>query len=184
LVTTAAVVAVGYRMVVTGVVTLDLGWGRTHRPLGPIRTEISAPRDIVYDVVSGPYLGRAPRSMTSKLEVLERGSDMVLAAHYTSTTAGLVATTVETVRFPAPDRVEFRLVRGPVPYVRETFLLHEVGGGTELEYTGELGADFWAIGRWWGNQVARKWEAAVHASLASIKSEAERRAQHGAPSQR
>jgi len=163
-------------LVVTGALTLDVGWGRRLRPLGPLHAEIAAPRDIVYDVISEPYLGRTPRAMANKLEVLERGSDMVLAAHYTPVTAGLIATTVETVRFTAPERIEFRLVRGPVPYVRETFLLHEAEEGTEFEYTGELGVDFWALGRWWGNQVAMKWEAAVGASLASITAEAERRA--------
>jgi hypothetical protein len=30
---------------------------------------------------------------------------------------------VETVRFTPPERVDFRLVRGPVPHVVETFLL-------------------------------------------------------------
>jgi hypothetical protein len=179
--TTSGVVAAGYRMIVTGSLTLDVGWGRTYRPLGPVLVQIAAPPDVVYDVVSGPYLGRTPRSLASKLEVLEKGKDMVLAAHYTPTVAGLVAKTVETVRFPTVDRIEFRLVRGPVPYLRETFLLSEVVGGTQLEYTGEIGADFWVVGRWWANQVARKWEAAVDASLASIKSEAERRAKHRRP---
>lgn len=179
--TTAGVVAAGYRMIVTGSLTLDVGWGRTHRPLGPALVQIAAPPALVHEVVSEPYLGRTPRSLARKLEVLEKGTDMVLAAHHTPTTAGLVATTVETVRFPAPDRIEFRLVRGPVPHVRETFVLHEAAGGTRLEYSGELGTDFWAVGRWWGNQVARKWEAAVDTSLASIKSEAERRAKHRRP---
>jgi hypothetical protein len=180
--TTAGVVATGYRMIVTGSLTLDVGWGRNHRPLGPVLVQIAAPPDVVHDVLSRPYLGRTPRSLASKLEVLEKGYDMVLAAHYTPTTRGLIATTVETVRFPAADRIEFRLVRGPVPYVRETFILHVVDGGTELEYSGELGTDFWAIGRWWGNQVARKWEAAVNTSLAAVKSDSERRAQHLRPS--
>ena len=172
----AGAVAAGYRLFVTGALTLDVGWGRTLRPLGPLRAQIAAPRDIVYAVISEPYLGRTPRAMAAKLEVLERGSDMVLAAHHTPATAGLIATTVETVRFKAPERIDFRLVRGLVPYVRETFLLHEAKGATEFEYTGELGVDFWALGRWWGNQVAPKWEAAVGASLASITAEAERRA--------
>jgi hypothetical protein len=38
---------------------------------------------------------------------------MVLAAHFTPITFG-VATTVETVRFERPERVDFRVVRGPV----------------------------------------------------------------------
>ena len=56
-------------------------------------------------------------------------------------------------------------------------------GGTAFEYTGELGVDFWGLGRWWGNQVATKWEAAVGASLASITTEAERRAKQQGRSQ-
>jgi hypothetical protein len=176
-----AAVAVGfagitYRLVVTGALTLDVGWGRTLQSLGPLRVSVAAPRQVVYDVISQPYLGRTPHAMADKLEVQERGSDMTLAAHHTPTTAGLTATTLETVRFTAPDRIEFRLVRGPVPHVRESFLLHETERGTELEYAGELGVDFWALGRWWGKQVARKWEAAVADSLASINTEAERRA--------
>ena len=56
---------------------------------------------------------------------------------------GLVAQTVETVRFTRPERVDFRLVRGPVPHVVEAFVLTEAadGSGTRLAYDGEIGAD-------------------------------------------
>src|SRR5437773_1252267 len=67
-------------------------------------------------------------------------------------------------------------VRGAVPYVRETFQLDGVNGGTEFVYSGELGADLWAVGRWWAGRVARSWERAVEGSMAGIKTEAERRA--------
>jgi hypothetical protein len=43
-------------------------------------------------------------------------------------------------------------------------------------YQGELGTDWWRAGQWWGSAVAARWEAAVAASLASVKAEAERRA--------
>jgi hypothetical protein len=33
--------------------------------------------------------------------------------------------------------------------VVERFTLHPEQGATRLEYTGELGADFWGLGRWW-----------------------------------
>jgi len=41
---------------------------------------------------------------------------------------------VETVRFTRPGRVDFRLVRGPVPHVVEAFVLTEQpdGAGTRL----------------------------------------------------
>ena len=134
-----------WALVVRGSLAPDLGVGRRYRPLGPLRVVIAAPREVVYDVISGPYFGRTPRALEEKLEVLERGDDLVLAAHYTKT-YGLTATTVETVRFERPERVHFRLVRGPVPHVVEEFVLRETADGTELEYGGELGTDLWALG--------------------------------------
>ncbi len=171
----AAGAAVGlWALLVRGSLGLDVGVGRRLQPLGPLVFSIDAPRETVFDVIASPYLGRTPKALGEKLQVLERGSDMVLAAHFTQV-RGLVATTVETVRFERPSTVHFRLVRGPVPHVVEQFVLRERGDGTELEYRGELGTDFWALGAWWGKQVARRWDAAVHSSLAAVKVEAERR---------
>lgn len=171
-----AAAGMGYRLVVGGELTLDTGWGRTLRELGPFSIDITAPPEVVFDVIAAPYLGRTPHAIADKLEVVERGTDMVLAAHRTPVRGWLVATTLETVRFERPHRVDFRLVRGPVPYVVETFTLHPRGGSTTLEYGGELGADLWAAGRWWGEQVATKWEAVVRSSFDSVRTEAERRA--------
>ena len=168
--------AVGYVLVVRGALTLDLGLGRRLRPLGPLRVSIGAPRETVFDVIAAPYLGRTPRALGAKLDVIEHGSDMVLARHFTPLSAGLTATTVETVRFERPERVAFRLVRGPVPHVLETFELRETEDGTELEYRGELGTDLWRVGSWWGELVARPWERTVAESLSGIRTEAERRA--------
>lgn len=137
-----------------------------------------ADREIVFDVIAGPYLGRAPRALEDKLQVWERGSDMVLAAHFTPGKCG-VATTVETVRFERPQRIGFRVVRGPVPHVVESFVLDPSEGGSTLTWVGELGTDFWAIGAWWGDRVARSWEKAVRSSLEAVVAEAERRARRG-----
>jgi len=125
--------ATGYLLVVRGALTLDLGLGRRICPLGPMRISIAAPRDTVFDVIAGPYLTKTPRAMRAKLDVLERGSDMALAAHFTSV-ACLTVTTVETIRFKRPELIAFRLLRGPVPHLTETFELHESDDGTELEY--------------------------------------------------
>jgi hypothetical protein len=172
----SGVAAIGFAWLRNGALTLDVGIGRTVRPLGPISLHLRAPREVVFDVIAEPYLGRTPRAMASKLRVLERGSDMVLAEHFTPTSAGRVSTTVETVRFEPPHRVSFRLVRGPVPHVTEAFELESVDDGTALRYSGELGTDFWGLGRAWGDRVAKVWEATVEASLDSIRTEAERRA--------
>jgi polyketide cyclase/dehydrase/lipid transport protein len=177
--TAAAGAAAGYVLLVRGALTLDLGIGRRVRPLGPLRLSIGATPETVFDVVASPYLGRTPRALGGELEVLERGSDMVLAAHFTPVGRGLTTKTVEAVRFERPDRVSFRLVRGPVPHVVETFEMRPADDGTELEYRGDLGTDLWGLGSWWGARVAGHWIGTVEKSLASIKAEAERRAMSG-----
>jgi hypothetical protein len=184
----AGATAVGYVGLVTGACPLDLGIGRRVRPLGPQLVEVAAPREVVFDVIAEPYLGRAPRALADKLRVLERGSDMVLAAHFTPLGGrlGLVAQTVETVRFTPPERIDFRLVRGPVPHVVEAFVLTEqaAGAATRLAYSGEIGADLWRLGERWSELVGRRWEQTVASSLGAVKVEAERRAAASAASRR
>ncbi len=167
--------AVAYGLLVRGRLTIDLDIGRSLRPLGPLTLRINAPREVVFEVISAPYLGKTPRALEGKLRVLARGADLVLAEHFTHRNR-FVTTTLETVRFEHPSRVDFRLVRGPVPHVVERFELGESKRGTELRYSGELGTDLWALGRWWGALVAGKWEEAVRSSLDAVQTEAERRA--------
>jgi hypothetical protein len=179
----AGVAAAGYVGLVTGACPIDLGIGRRVRPLGPQLVDMAAPREVVFDVIAEPYQGRTPRALADKLRVLDRGSDMVLAAHFTPLGGrlGLVAQTVETVRFTRPERVDFRVVRGPVPHVVEAFVLTEQAGGADTRpaYHGEIGADLWLLGQRWCELVARRWEQTVAASLATVKAEAERRATSG-----
>jgi hypothetical protein len=165
----------GYVLVVRGALTLDLDVGRRLRPLGPIAQTIAAPPEIVFDVVAGPYLGRTPRALHDKLRVIERASDMVLAAHFTAV-GPLTVTTVETVRFQRPRQIAFRVLRGPVPHVVETYELGATPEGTRFTYTGELGTDLWRLGQWWGDRVAGPWERTVAESIEAIRIEAERRA--------
>jgi hypothetical protein len=142
--TAAALGGVGlrlYALLVKGSLTVDIGIGRRIRPLGPLVWRIAAPRELVFRIVSDPYLRRTPRMLERKLRVLERGEGMVLAEHFTPV-GPVAATTLETVRFERPERITFRLVRGPVPYVMEQFELREAHGATELEYRGEMGMDF------------------------------------------
>lgn len=171
----AGMAAGAYAGTVTGAVSVDLGVGRRSRPLGPLEVGVAAPREVVFDVIASPYSNRAPRAVRAKVRVLERADDMVLAAHRTATAAGLTATTVETVRFVRPARVDFRLVRGPVPYVSESLVLEQTGDETTVRYTGELATDLWAAGGLWGDLVARRWQEAVCESLDAVRVEAERR---------
>src|SRR5215469_9275393 len=93
----------GYYLLVTGKLTLDTGIGRRVRPLGPYSVTVAAPAQTVFDVIAAPYLGRTPQAMAAKLRVLERGTDMVLAEHYTGVHGGkLTAVTLETVCFDRP----------------------------------------------------------------------------------
>jgi len=173
----AGLLAAGGALVARAGLTLDIGIGRRLRPLGPIELQIAAPPEVVFDVIAAPYLGRTPRALRRKLEVLERGADLVLAAHFTPLAGRFTVTTVETVRFERPHRISFRLVKGPVPYVAERYeLAPRDAGGTAFAYSGELGTDLWALGAWWGGIVAPSWERTVAASLEVVRAEAERRA--------
>lgn len=172
----AASVAGTYVGLVTGRLSFDLDVGRRTRPLGPLTVDINASRDIVYAVATSPYAERRPRVLSEKVDIIERGDGMVLAAHRTPVGGGLTAVTLETVTFDPPARIRFRLVRGPVPHVAETFELEETATGTRLTYTGELGTDLGALGERWGDLVERSWVAAVRETFETIRSEAERRA--------
>jgi hypothetical protein len=163
-----------YRSFASGAVTVDSGVGRRVRRLGPVTWEIAADRETVFDVIAGPYLRKTPRSMEDHLHVWERATDMVLAAHFTKVKYG-VTSTVETVRFERPQRIHFRLVRGPVPHVRESFILEPTHSGSTLTWEGELGTDFGRVGALWGDIVARSWEKAVRSSMEAIISESQRR---------
>jgi hypothetical protein len=169
-------VATLVRLMRVGKLTLDTGWGRTIHPLGPIVLEVHAPRELVFEQISAAYLGSTPKSLRGHLEVVDRGADLVLARHW-STTRFTNAQTLETVGFEPPERVRFRHVRGPVPHAVEEFVLRETEAGTTFEYRGEIGLDFW----WFGSVAARRWvrpvwEATVRASMESTKDGAEERA--------
>lgn len=176
-----AVSTATYLGLVTGRLSLDLGVGRRTRPLGPITVDIAAPREVVYAAAVAPYAERRPRAMAEKVHILDRSDHMVLAAHHTPVGRRLTAVTVETVTFDPPQRIGFRLVRGPVPDVTETFALEPTDTGTRLTYTGELSTDLGWIGERWGDVVSRSWVHAVHGSLELITVESERRASHKPP---
>lgn len=170
-----AAVAVLLGLLSAGRLALDLGWGRRVRRLGPQLVRIGAPRERVFDLIAVPYLSAGPpRELRNKIEVLERGTDMVVAAHRTKV-GWLTTVTVESVTFRRPDEIGFRLLRGPVPFVSERFVLREVEGGraTALEYEGQLGTDLWGLGARWGDLVAPHWERAVAGSLDALKRSAE-----------
>jgi hypothetical protein len=167
--------ALAFFLVSRGMVVVDLGLGRSFHTLGPITNRITAPRELVFDVVSAPYLGRMPASLEGKIDILERSENLVVALHRTSLPLR-DAITVETVAFERPERVTFKLLRGPVPHVEEEFLLEERDGETDFTYRGELGADLWALGRLYGGRIVKPvWEDVVRRSIEEVKQAAEER---------
>src|SRR4030095_3234919 len=63
----AGVTAASYVGLVTGACPLDLGVGRRVRSLGPQLVDMAAPREVVFDVIAQPYLGRGPRAVGDEL---------------------------------------------------------------------------------------------------------------------
>jgi hypothetical protein len=151
---------------------LDLGFGRSLHELGPITTTIAAPRELVFDMISAPYLGRSPAAAAG-IEVLAASEHLVVARHHTRVHF-YTAQTTEAVDFTPPGRIGFRHLTGPVPYALEEFVLEQTDAGTELRYTGELGIDFFILGRIAGRRWVRpQWERVVVAHIEDLKERAE-----------
>jgi hypothetical protein len=172
-----ALVAIGagaFLALAMGRLHLDLGWGRSRHPLGPLRYEIAAPRELVYEILSAPYLGRA-RSDT--IDVLAAGESLVVAAHLTKVHF-YEARTVEAIELEPPSRMGFRHLTGPVPEATEEFRLDADGEATVLHYDGNLGIDFFFLGRIAGRHwVVPQWNRAVAEHLDEVKRIAEQRAE-------
>ena len=75
--------AVAFFLASRGLMTLDLDVGRSVHLLGPITLRIRAPRDLVFEVIAAPYLGKMPASLEGKIEILDRHGDLVIALHRT-----------------------------------------------------------------------------------------------------
>ena len=130
---------------------LDLGFGRSFHQLGPITATIRAPRELVFEIIAAPYLGR---SSVPGIKVLARGEGLVVARHETRVHF-YTAQTTEAIDFTRPTRVGFQHLSGPVPHALEEFVLEQTETGTELRYGGELGIDFFILGRLAGRYWVR-----------------------------
>jgi hypothetical protein len=157
----------------TGRMHLDLGLGRSFHELGPITATIRAPRELVFEMIAAPYLGRAS---VEGIEVLAHSEHLAVARHHTRVHF-YTAQTTEVVDLTPPTRVGFRQLCGPVAHALEEFVLEESDGATELRYSGELGIDFYILGRIAGRHWVRpQWERVVAAHLEDLKERAEARA--------
>jgi hypothetical protein len=169
-----ALVAGAFLLLAMGRLHLDLGWGRSFHELGPMTVSIAASRELVFELIAAPYLDRTPRE--SGIDVLARGEDIVVAAHQTPIHF-YTARTVEVIDFDPPARVGFKHLTGPVPHAVEEFALDDVAGHTELRYQGELGIDYFVLGRIAARHWVRpQWERVVREHLDDLKERAEQRA--------
>jgi hypothetical protein len=167
-----ALVAGSFLALAMGRLHIDLGWGRSMHRLGPLTLRIEAPRELVYEILSAPYLGRA---RTDSIDVLARGGSLVVAAHSTKVHF-YESRTVEAIELEPPDRISFRHLTGPVPYAVEKFALEQDADATRLLYDGELGIDFFVLGRIAGRRwVVPQWRRAVADHLDDVKARAEQR---------
>src|SRR5918995_1968094 len=165
-------VAGGFLALAMGRLHLDLGWGRSLHRLGPIRIRIEAPRELVYEILSAPYVGRA---RNPSIDVLARDDSLVVASHLTKVHF-YEARTVEAINLEPPARMGFWHLTGPVPHAVEQFRLEPQGDTTELHYDGELGIDFFVLGRIAGRRwVVPQWHQAVSQHLDDVKERAEQR---------
>jgi hypothetical protein len=118
---------------------------------------IRAPPQVVFDVIASPYLGRTPRALAEKLQVWERGTDIVLAAHFTRVRCG-VTMTLETaepagvVMAPAiqPGRPEGQPALG-----RQGHGPNEPTSPGNRSFVGSLGAGLRCSARAFGSPPAR-----------------------------
>jgi hypothetical protein len=160
-----------FLLLAMGRLHLDLGWGRSLHELGPIAVRIAAPRELVFEIIAAPYLGRAPGG--SGIDVVARSDKLVVATHHTEVHF-YAARTVEVLDFEPPSRVGFRHLAGPVPHAVEEFVLEEIGEGTELRYAGEVGIDFFVLGRIAGRYWVRpQWEGVVREHLEDLRARSE-----------
>lgn len=156
-----------------GRLNLDLGVGRSLHRLGPITATIRAPRELVFELITAPYLGR---SSAPGIDVLARSEHLVVARHRTKVHF-YTAQTTEVVELTPSARLGFRHLSGPVPHAVEEFALEETDAGTELRYSGEIGIDFFVLGRIAGRYWVRpQWERVVSAHIDDIRQRAEARA--------
>lgn len=110
--------------------------------LSPQRLEIDAPCPLVWEMITSVGRGQIPGSK-NKAHLVERKSEHVLIAEFVTHSGKKVYTTLEEVTLHPPDRITYRHLEGPLPYVWEEIELKDADmeagrGKTLLLYSGEF----------------------------------------------
>ncbi len=136
--------------------------------------DIDARPDLVYQLVAA--VGQGPDAAHAR--VIERPSPDCAIVEFRTKIMGREVRTLEEVRFIPPDRITYRLLRGPLPAVNEEFMIKPSDAGTRLQYSGSYVAHSpWPRTLFDRLVVPRLYRKAVWASMLGIKRAAEARQQ-------
>ena len=110
--------------------------------LSPQRLEIDAPCPLVWEMITSVGRGQVPGSK-NKAHLVERKSEHVLIAEFVTHSSKKVYTTLEEMTLHPPNRITYRHLKGPLPYVWEEIKLKDVVDDkgkhkTLLLYSGEF----------------------------------------------
>lgn len=147
-------------------------------PLRPHTVSITAPRKLVFQMMSHFGRGRLPGDNNESSKVLEHEDNHLVVEFTTKTPVGTY-TTVEEVRLYSPERITFKHLSGPLRYAREEFALEEVDERhTDLTHSGEFVWHDTPLYGWLGGilYIRPVFERTMLKHMAQIKQAAEARA--------
>ncbi|MDQ6883931.1 MAG: SRPBCC family protein [Candidatus Dormibacteraeota bacterium] len=133
---------------------------------------IKAQPALVFQLIAA--VGQGPDAAHAR--VIERPSANRAIVEFTTRVAGRTVKTLEEVGFHTPDRITYRLLKGPLPAVDEEFRMEPDGDNTILRYR----ATFVPHAPWWRAAFDRAivpwiYRKAVTSSMHQIKQAAEER---------
>lgn len=107
--------------------------------LTPQCISIDAPCPLVWELITSVGRGQLPGSK-NRANLVERKGDNVLIVEFITQAGSKTYTTLEEMVLYPPDRITYRHLSGPLPYVREEIRLREQGEKrTLLLYRGVFG---------------------------------------------
>jgi hypothetical protein len=141
-------------------------------PMPVLELAINAAPALVFQLVAA--VGQGPDAAHAR--VLERPSAERAIVEFTTKVLGREVRTLEEVGFHAPDRITYRLIKGPLPAVDEEFAVQARGEGSLLRYHGTFVPHGpWPRAVFDRIVVPRIYRKAVWSSMMQIKEAAEAR---------
>jgi len=142
------------------------------RPLPRLSVSIHARRELVFQLIAA--VGQGPDAAHAR--VLERPAADRLIVEFTTRVLGRTVKTLEEVGLHPPDRISYRLLRGPLPDVEEEFRLEPHEPGVVLSYSGTYQPNRgWLRALFDQMVVPPLYRRAVRQSMEQIKRAAEER---------